>query len=446
MQAEGIHRRWSWEWLARGNFYVLAFLSAWLCVSSQVKFAEVQLLEIIYALDGFLIVAWLLFHHDRIRLLRPLFNIGLRWFVFLVLAVVLALVALQHDFYVSENVSILKQPFVVTMSRSGELVLDIGVMLALASQFIEDRRLCRFATMQFYWAGMAGCVYGFISFLGWTFFHVAMGGLGPGARIDGFNNEGGPFGVYAVTVICATAAAETQGWMSKTQMRLSIGFMFFCVIESLSKSALIEVALLIVIIALLRMSAVKSISVVLATVAGTFILFSALGLTDRVTAYFTIADSYEVISQTRPKDGNFVLGRAAGIFLAPRMIAAHPLAGIGWGNYPIVRDDPQYRRGSPAVNAALDAPTLGPIDYIVELGLPLFCYLTWVQIVPAFTLLRKGAPTAIVCLVLLLPISIWSGAHLNFTYPWIGVALALGMFYFQGDRYPGSMSPASTSR
>ena len=82
----------------------------------------------------------------------------------------------------------------------------------------------------------------------------------------------------------------------------------------------------------------------------------------------------------RGQDANFVMGRVAGLVLGPRMMAAHPLLGVGWGNYPLVRDDPQYRRGTAFALQSTDSPSLGPIDYIVELGFPLFLYLTWAEL------------------------------------------------------------------
>ena len=121
------------------------------------------------------------------------------------------------------------------------------------------------------------------------------------------------------------------------------------------------------------------------------------------------------------------MGRIAGAVLAPRMIAAHPILGIGWGNYPLVRDDPEYRRGTAFELNLTDAPGLGLIDYIVELGIPLWLYLTWVELKPVLMLRRRGADVWLVSLALVQPLSNWVGSHLNLTHPWVVLSFALGL-------------------
>jgi hypothetical protein len=133
------------------------------------------------------------------------------------------------------------------------------------------------------------------------------------------------------------------------------------------------------------------------------------------------------LSNYHTLDGNYVAGRVAGAVLGPRMIAARPLRGIGWGNYPMVRDDPEYRRGTAFSIVNQDAPGLGPIDYIVELGIPLWLYMTWISIKPVIYLRRAGASAWLFSLAMMQPISNWFGAHLNLTYPWVVVGFALGM-------------------
>ena len=55
------------------------------------------------------------------------------------------------------------------------------------------------------------------------------------------------------------------------------------------------------------------------------------------------------------------------------------------------RDDPQYRRGTAFSLGSTDSPSLGPIDYIVELGFPLFFYMTWAELKPLYLLWKHGA-------------------------------------------------------
>ena len=99
-----------------------------------------------------------------------------------------------------------------------------------------------------------------------------------------------------------------------------------------------------------------------------------------------------------------------------------------------MRDDPQYRRGTPVIEPPLDSPSLGPVDYIVDLGFPLFFYFTWAELAPAVALVRRGEKAGILCLVLMQPVANWFGAHLNLTYPWVVAAIALGIAYGRQQR------------
>ena len=160
---------------------------------------------------------------------------------------------------------------------------------------------------------------------------------------------------------------------------------------------------------------------------------SVINFQSQVDAYIQGAAKYQEISNLRSDDGNVVMGRISGAVLGPRMIAAHPLLGIGWGNYPLVRDDPQYRRGSAFALSSTDSPSLGPIDYIVELGFPLWLYMTWISLKPVYLLRRHGADIWLLGLAMMQPLANWFGAHLNITYPWVVVGLALGLGFRRND-------------
>jgi hypothetical protein len=169
----------------------------------------------------------------------------------------------------------------------------------------------------------------------------------------------------------------------------------------------------------------------LATVAVVLCLIAAgvlvLDLPGNLELYAQMVAAYQQYSNVHSEDTNIVQGRIAGAVLAPRMIEAHPLAGIGWGNYPLVRDNPQYRRGSAFMPTQADAPSLGPIDYIVDLGIPLWLYLTWINLKPLYMLRRRGADRRILMLAAMQPIVVLCGTHLNITYQWVILALAMGV-------------------
>jgi hypothetical protein len=206
-----------------------------------------------------------------------------------------------------------------------------------------------------------------------------------------------------------------------------MGLFVICMVLSQSKSALLLLPVLGLIngyVLLPRRGQWAMIGV--AAVVLAVLSFAGMG---RVVELYQIASAdYRILSQIRSQDGNYVMGRVAGTVLAPRMIMAHPLTGVGWGNYGAVRDDPQYRQGT-AFAIANDAPGLGPIDYIVDLGIPLWLFLTWAEFKPFRLLRRQGAGMLILNLALMQPLANIFGAHLNLTYPWVVAGFALGLGY-----------------
>lgn len=61
----------------------------------------------------------------------------------------------------------------------------------------------------------------------------------------------------------------------------------------------------------------------------------------------------------RGRDYNLVVGRVSALHIVPKMVATHPLTGIGFGNYPLMRNDPNYLDGLPAITEVEDLPGLG---------------------------------------------------------------------------------------
>jgi O-antigen ligase len=259
------------------------------------------------------------------------------------------------------------------------------------------------------------------------FFDIDLGVVGPSHRMRAFNNEGGSYGTYLITVCALTLAMHRQGWISRKQLLWSMALLLVCMAGSQSKAAFFAVAVLGVVYLLMELRGWKRWIVITGMCSLFAVLASLLNIPAQIAVYEQASATYQKVSNLRSQDANIVMGRVSGAVLAPRMIAAHPLQGIGWGNYPLVRDDPQYRHGTAFSLGDLDSPSLGPIDYIVELGFPLWIYLTWVSIKPIYLLRLNKADPWILCLAAMQPISNWFGAHLNITYPWVALGLALGL-------------------
>jgi hypothetical protein len=410
----------------RWRNYILVFFAASLSCTVTLKVGDIQILECIFAADFLLLALLCVSHGMRLSVFRPFLTIARSYGIFLVLAFVLSLFSLQQNFF---NNGGLKAPIVVTVARMAELFLDAFYMLYLAVLYREDEKLCLFGAKVYYWTGIAGCVYSFATLPLNLLAATQLGTYGDHHRFRGFNNEGGGFGVYLLSVIVLACVMRRRGWLSRVQFRTGMAVLGVGFFGSQSKSAYFALLALGVIGLAWFLDGWRRWAVFGGLVATLMAMGSVIGIQEQIEQYRRGAEQYQTLSNLRAHDGNFVMGRVAGAVLAPRMIAARPLLGIGWGNYPLVRDDAVYRQGTAFSIASVDAPNLGVIDYIVELGFPLWMYLVWIELKPVLMLRRRGVDAWLIALALIQPVSNWTGAHLNLMHPWVVVAFALGLGY-----------------
>ena len=410
------------ERFLRVHKYALVFLACTLSATILLKIASIQYLELIFAAD-FLLLLWMFAKNDlRMRVFRPIESIGASYLIFMAAALLLAVFALRQQF---DDVAVppLQGPLVVTFSRVVELFLDAFYMLYLANLFREDEKLCAFGAKVYLWTGVAG---GLFSIALFTLVPTAALESG-GRRFHGFMNEGGPYGVYLLTLFALCFVMRKRRWLSRKMMYGALTLFTISLIGSQSKAAFFALVLLGLVYLVWMLHGWKRIAL-LSTFAAMMIGASiAVDLPSRLEQYSQAVAIYTQMSNLRSEDANVVKGRIAGAVLAPRMIKEHPLVGVGWGYYPLVRDQPEYRQGAAFEPDFGDAPSLGPIDYIVDLGFPLWLYMMWILSKPVYFLRRYHADARVLALAAMQPIANLAGAHLNLTYTWIAAALAMGM-------------------
>jgi hypothetical protein len=428
----------------RKRHYILIFFVATLSSTVVLKIGEIQILELILFVDLFLLLCIFVRNQFRVEVFRPYLSIGASYAIFIGLAFLLAVFALQQNFF-QRNDSFFKKPLLLTVARIAELIVDVFYTLYLASLYREDEGLCRFCAKVYYWAGVGGCIYSFITFPLNLLFESQLGTYGESHRLRGFNNEGGSFGLYLVSVCFLAIVMYRRRWLGRAKFYFGMGILFVGFIGSQSKSAISAAVLLGVFHVLWISRGWRRWAAVTGMCLTAILVASFLNFQKQIDAYIQGAAQYQQLSNLRSNDGNIVMGRVAGAVLTPRIIAEHPWLGIGWGNYPLVRDDPQYRRGTAFAINSSDAPGLGFIDYLVELGIPLWLYLTWIELKPAYMLRRHGADIWLVTLAMIQPVTNWFGAHLNLIHPWVVLGLALGMG-FRKERRPVGAAASGYSR
>lgn len=411
--------------LMRAHNYVLVALACTLSATVILKMGSIQYLELLFALD-FIVLAWFFLHNKlQARIFRPFWNLGKSYAIFLVVVFLLSLLALRQD--LNTAVPLLQKPLLITLSRMAELFLDVFYALYLASVFREDERICAFGAKCYWWTGVAGAIYSIVTYPLNYYFEFELGTYNVQHRFRGFDNEGGPYGVYLLTLLTLSLVMRWKGWISKRQFYFGLLLFFIGLVGSQSKAALAGAAMVGFLYCMWWLKGWKR----LATVLAVFCVIAAgvivLDVPGNLELYAQMVAAYQQYSNLHSEDANIVQGRIAGAVLAPRMIEAHPLAGIGWGNYPLVRDNPRYRRGSAFMPTLADAPSLGPVDYIVDLGIPLWLYLTWINLKPLYLLRRRNADRRVLMLAAMQPIVVLCGTHLNITYQWVSLALAMGV-------------------
>jgi O-antigen ligase len=198
---------------------------------------------------------------------------------------------------------------------------------------------------------------------------------------------------------------------------------------SASKAAAVAVPIFFLLVGLTAKSFKTRLTLVIGLVAAVFAIAQVVDVGALFRTYRKNSDSYERTSALHKNDNNYVYGRVAGLFIVPRMVAAHPLTGIGWGNYGLVRNSPEYRGASEWAQID-DDPGLGIAGLTADLGLPLFVGLLCCIASPVFTVSRLRVPGIVASLVLAQPVVHLCGAQLNVTYPWIVTSFGLGLAFF----------------
>jgi len=241
-------------------------------------------------------------------------------------------------------------------------------------------------------------------------------------RVRGFFNEGGPYGMFLVAASLAVLLrARLKPYVYRFQVPVTLGLFGVALLLSGSKAGFLASAALAVLGVLLSGSRRQRLILI-----GTAVLLLAvLALFQRqLLTYWLLYQDIDEVAAYHPGDPNYVMGRVTGALIAPRMIAAHPIGGIGLGNYSLMRNDPTYLQGLPAVDE-WDLTGMGLVGAMAELGIPLALCLFAILLRPLRMARKTKAAPIIAIAAAFQPLSFLLGVNLNFFYPWLVTALAL---------------------
>lgn len=410
---------------------IFLFIAGTLASTILLKVGPVQYLEILYFVE--MAVLLVIFSENGYRILwfRPYLQIAIWYIFFSSSALVLAIFALRYDFYFPDNLSPLNHPVIITISRIIELSASVSIMLYLAEKFRKDPRKAAFTMRVYFWVGSLSALYSLLTYPINLATGIDLGTYGYDHRMRGFYNEGGPYGLYLISVFLVGSAIYKYGWGRKRTLQFAFVVLSIVFLGSKSKAAFCAALLVLLFNGILAKSFKKrvifAVSLVLILIA--IYQYQIIDMGKALAAYQRASQAYERLSHRHLKDGNFVYGRVAGAFIVPRIVREHPLVGVGWGNYGLVRNAPEYRGAAAFAHLSYDEPALGLVGMTADLGIPLVFCLAVCLFLPFIYLRRIKAPAYLTNLALLQPIVHLFGGQLNLTYPWIVTAFALGLGY-----------------
>jgi hypothetical protein len=421
----------------------VAWLMAFIILSTcpQAKISDVQGVEVLQTARLVIVIflwAWIGLKLPVVGVWRE-YGRPYLWFLFGALG--LAVVALRLPFYPPSQASFLKQPVVLSLARLFEVSLAIYFMLAIADTLQQKPKLFLTSLKVYGVAGVTAAVCSICSFAVFavtgvnTFFISDMD-----HRARGLFNEGGPFGLFLTSVIVVLLLKkQLYGSGPSLADRIALVVVWLALFLSASKAGLLAAIVCATAMLLTPNFRRRTLTTVILLIAITGFLEI---FQERLVKYRdSLQDLQEIVSY-RPDDQNLVMGRIMAAFVVPRMIAAHPILGIGIGNYSLMRNDPDYLEGLPAVDE-WDLPGLGLVSEAAELGIPMTLFLIGLLIRLSWRMRSERAPAIIVAAASFQPISLLVGVNLNFFYPWLVTAFALASMGQYGREIPtfGNNSP-----
>lgn len=404
-------------------FETLFLLAVGVLASTIVlKFASIQYLEYLY----FLLIAYLFTRLARaqfaLRTDPPMARLAFHWVIWCALALGTAVYSLGRPVY-NGPFDLLHRPVWVSIARLGEVVANVAGLVFLGHLFRRDRRKLLFTMRVYFYTGVASALYSILCMFTFRVLHHLLPNSSD--RANGFYNEGGPYGLYIVSVILLGL------FLRPLEARKGVFYasLFSCLIAlslSVSKAGYASILLLFGISALLAASLRQKLATAAVFLLVTYVVITQTNLRSGFQTYINASQSYIVYSNIRSKDGNLVVGRTAGLFLIPRMIQVHPWVGVGFAHYGLVRNTPAYRGLSVYVDVN-DNTGLGILQYIAELGIPVSIYLLLLLFNPFVLLRRTTHLRRATAIGLMHPIVLMLGGQLNLTYPWVMSAFAIGL-------------------
>lgn len=338
-----------------------------------------------------------------------------------------ALVSLAISFFADFKYlgnSIIKAPYVITIGRYLELVTCL-VLCTISFLFFRSLRnkeefdyfLKRLVNINLYIILIFVIIYFAVIFdiISINDTRIVYGDF----RLRGYFVEGGPFGLMLSFIFILTS------YLKKSKSRWIKRLFLVLVIFFLAKSKA-GFLCIVIWVGLEHYDFIKQKAkefmypIIIIGVVGFYFLFVNIS-----AMYVAEFNRIQISLKERPQDPNLMMGRISGFYIVPNMVRENPFFGIGLGNYPLLRNNEEYRTFFPLPNEnlrILDAHGFGGIiDILVETGLiGLLCFF-YILITIWNSLPTRNERTLLIGFLLLFLF----GVQIYFLYPWVLLGIIL---------------------
>lgn len=412
------------------------------------KVGDIEPVEFFLMIWLLVTVYWLEQSHGVFSLSPDLVRLGKHYCLFALLTLIGSVLSLRLTLYVPADAvgDVFKLPEFISIARLVQLAVIGGSVIVFANLLSRDASLLRFVTASYMWVGIANGLFAIVSWCALSLANLDLLGAYLSAadhgvpRARAFFNEGGPYGLYAVSVIFVVLFRKyALRDVSRGMTTVALAVEGSSLVLSMSKAGIFCLG------AIWLWCSIRRLHWRHFILASGFILLVLVAspVRQQLEGYWQSYRSLEAVAALEPDNGNIVVGRIAALYIAPRIVASHPLAGVGLGNYSLVRNNPDYLGLIPQSDY-WDLPGLGLLGYAPELGIPLLLYLLWIIWYPVRPASRGGVTGMVIAVSAFQCFAELFGAQVTFFYPWLVTAIALG-FTIGSDERRRKLSASPTT-
>lgn len=350
-----------------------------------------------------------------------------------------AIVNTFTKFYINDELPLLKQPYFISLSRLIEMIacLIFSLFIANAFKLVKDpyALLKKILFVQIFIFGIfyifiyclyAGHILSTTSYDNLIVYDASAGDMV--FRLRGLYVEGGPLGLFYAFLFLVCVPFYKRLQLSPLYLALCLVVVFM----ANSKAGYMLVVLTGVVFLFSKVTNyIKTYTAKVTFYALIVICFigASGGILEMYITSFTNIEETSATFAPNEIDPNFMLGRISAGVILPNMLQDSYLKGIGWGNYPLLRNNPQYRKFMPEIPVSMwDATGFGGmVDTLIEAGIPLFVLYLLIYFHTIKQIRKKIGNSGYVVLAFIGPLLL--GVSIYFLYTWF----LLGVIVFMLD-------------